>query len=532
MGFLGLLSRPWFRRAWVVQELAFAKEAMLICGQRSVAWSKLDEALDFVRRKRWYHHLNTDKIGHMDSVVRDPGPYAEFLRSKTSFGVGAINLSRTRRWITRGGRGPDHGGGLEMLIQMHRGTEASDPRDKVYAFLGLSGEYFRPRRSSNSDEVRVDSAGADTNANTDADADWTMKPMRPDYKLPVQDVYTDVTMRLMLKKGDLRMLSHVQDASHTNVCGLPSWVPDYSVQLQPYPLSFRGKAAWKACGPLKWTPAAAMMKSGLLPVQGFRIGTVQEAALLPKEAPDSAAYWASIVQIAAGLHDHYPIGVQRPGSGFRSQTRVEALWRTLIANTYNRQYPAPPSVGTLFLDYILNLQIRHTFASWSDGDFVPYRNLARPKTIEAERSAWHSLFAAEPSGSPYGTELYRERISSVVEGMFRGVYSPIGLSQLQHEFDIASGSMRRFFRTTGEADRRPDELYLGTGPRSLRCADEVWVLAGSTVPLILRPISTASAATSANDRYTLVGEAYVHGSMHWKERCDIASPELVDLVLE
>jgi hypothetical protein len=86
----------------------------------------------------------------------------------------------------------------------------------------------------------------------------------------------------------------------------------------------------------------------------------------------------------------------------------------------------------------------------------------------------------------------------VVESMFDGTYSPIGLAQLQHEFDQGSGSRRRLFKTKGG--------YIGTGARSLGKGDEVWILHGGSVPFILRP---------QHDRYhSLIGESFVYGVMH------------------
>ncbi len=520
LGLLALLSRPWFRRAWVVQELAFARVATLVCGEQSVEWWKLERVLEFLRTKRWYHHLSTEKIGHLDSVRGNPGIYGEFLKSKAKLGVGVINLSRTRRWITKRELDPKRSGSLDRLIQMHRDTEASDPRDKVYAFLGLAEGSLNGNLGSRK--------GGDTPAEPSPAPRRTVLPVRPDYKLPVQEVYTDVTARLMLGHGDLRILSHVQDASHTSIQGLPSWVPDYSVPLQPYPLFFRGKVPWEACGPLEWDPDVEAMKNGRLHVQGWPIGTVEETALLPMETSGSAAYWSSIIQVAKGLDDYYlDGGLHGLGRDAKAQSRVEALWRTLITNIYSRKYPASPSVGALFLDYVLNLQVRHTLAPLSNLDFLPHQNPMRPAAKGVDNSAWHSLLAAEPAGSAYGKELYRERIGSVVDGMFRGVYNPIGLSQLQHEFDIASGTMRRVFRAAKTASDGRRELLLGTGPRSLQAGDEVWVLGSFAVPAILRKVPRG-----INDwHYAFVGESYVHGAMYWDENRMREGQGAVDIVL-
>ena len=51
---------------------------------------------------------------------------------------------------------------------------------------------------------------------------------------------------------------------------------------------------------------------------------------------------------------------------------------------------------------------------------------------------------------------------------------------------------------------------LGLGPMSTAqdkaCRDEIWLLRGARVPFILRRLS--------EDRYRIVGEAYVHGLMY------------------
>ena len=82
--------------------------------------------------------------------------------------------------------------------------------------------------------------------------------------------------------------------------------------------------------------------------------------------------------------------------------------------------------------------------------------------------------------------------------MFNGTYSPIDLAQLQHELDQSGGKKRRVFKTRGG--------YMGTGPRSLRAGDEVWILHRAGLPFVLRP--------EPNGTFRLIGEAFVYGVMH------------------
>lgn len=148
----------------------------------------------------------------------------------------------------------------------------------------------------------------------------------------------------------------------TKIPDLHSWVPDYSVALHPYPLGFRGNCNWSACGELEWRlpDDHDVAETGLLLVQGFHIDTIAETVILPGEATDAAEPWASTVHLVSRLSNPYVISTIKGAP----DSRIEALWRTLTANTYSRRHPAPPYCGVLFIDYILNLQIRHRLAPW------------------------------------------------------------------------------------------------------------------------------------------------------------------------
>ncbi|KAK3359616.1 heterokaryon incompatibility protein-domain-containing protein [Lasiosphaeria hispida] len=499
LGFIAMIKRPWFRRAWVVQELALARSVTLVCGSHIISWKRLNSILSFIKSKRWYHHLSTEKIRHIAEVQRSPGIYRDFLQSKTEFVMAATTLASTRRYINDPSptRPPMP---LAKLIHSHRETQATDPRDKVYAFLGLADSPFLSRSQQT--------------------------PIKADYSLPVQKVYTAISTSLMLAQGDLSLLSHVQDASRTRTPGIPSWVPDYSVVLHPYPLAFRGNCRWSACGGLSWQPPAdaSMMRDlGLLGARGYRVGVVCGTARMPDEVTSQAAYWAQVVDLAAGLAQYYPF---RAGGKAPVVSRVEALWRTLVANTYSRTHVAPDECGELFIDYVLNLQIRHTLTPWAQAEkFLPHQSQSwhGGEGVEADEEdkrivpAWHKLLEAEPSDSPYSPSMYRARIASVVERMFRGTYAPIELAQLQHEFDMTVGEYRRVFRTDGG--------LLGAGPRSVAQGDEVWILGGAVVPMVLRRVGEG--------RHQLVGEAYVHGYMHSSRRdADDMLVEMEDIVIE
>lgn len=406
---------------------------------------------------------------HVTNLQKEPGIYKRLLKSKLDVGVGPVYLDATRLKISGCGRYEkevNRTPPLRMLLDTHRFSKSTDPRDKVYAFLGLANRKMAPFRTQ-------------PNAIT------------PDYNLSVQDVYTQTARALLTSFENLSLLSHVQDPSATKIKGLPSWVPDYSVPLDPYPLRYRGPGFWKACGKIPWKMNVFSMEHGDLDVRGYKLDYVDQTSVLLDETEDPSASWASIVKLALSLELPYP----NPAKKSNQPSRVEVLWRTLTTDTYNKIYPAPLQTGSLFIDYILNLQIRHRLMPWSSSDeFQPHHS----PLSESIYPEWNTLLNLEPDDSPHSLERYKERLATVVESMFNGTYSPIGLAQLQHEFDQSGGKRRRLFRTQSN--------YLGTGPRSLREGDEVWILHGGSVPFVLR--------RQSNGNYRLIGEAFVYGIMH------------------
>jgi hypothetical protein len=178
---------------------------------------------------------------------------------------------------------------------------------------------------------------------------------------------------------------------------------------------------------------------------------------------------------------------------------------------YNHTYPAPQETGSLFIDYIINLQIRHRLTPWSSTDEFHPHHLPLSESVHPD---WRKLFELEPPGSSYSLGSYTTRLTTVIERMFNGTYSPIGLAQLQHELDQSGGRQRRLFRTRGG--------FMGTGARSLRVNDEIWVLHRGLLPFVLRPLP--------NGHYSLVGESFVYGVMHG-EALKMGFPRK-DIVLE
>jgi hypothetical protein len=100
-----LLNRPWFRRVWVIQEVAMAQRAIVACGWKTVS---------------------TRVFTSSPSILGlDPD-----LHSKAILDVMPGHL-RARNWYNQQPT-------LYTLLQNFHRSEASDKRDMIYALLGMS----------------------------------------------------------------------------------------------------------------------------------------------------------------------------------------------------------------------------------------------------------------------------------------------------------------------------------------------------------------------------------------------------------
>ncbi|KAH0432517.1 hypothetical protein CcaCcLH18_06424 [Colletotrichum camelliae] len=140
----------WFSRIWTVQEAVFPKEAVLLLGPRSISWSTLIQAT------KTYTTALPENLFRVCEYA--DGPIA---------GLIAVLV-----WLN----GCKYDCKPSSAMQQWRGRQAHDPRDKVYALLGLFPPGTLPR-------VEI-----------------------CDYEIPVAEVYENLTLNLITDEQSLRPL--------------------------------------------------------------------------------------------------------------------------------------------------------------------------------------------------------------------------------------------------------------------------------------------------------------------------------------
>ncbi|KAH6716564.1 heterokaryon incompatibility protein-domain-containing protein [Leptodontidium sp. MPI-SDFR-AT-0119] len=160
---LNLIDRSWFERLWVWQEARLANEtSVVVCGNDAIPWTIVCEA--------------------MFCLLRKPLPLYFFSAFAKRFDTIQHLLIRTSRVD-----------GFSQLLKQTKFCKCADPRDKVYALLGMLGE---------KDQLGIE----------------------PDYTKSVDEVYKDTALRLIYNTGSLDVLRHIE-LNDSNK--LPSWVPDW-----------------------------------------------------------------------------------------------------------------------------------------------------------------------------------------------------------------------------------------------------------------------------------------------------------------
>ncbi|KAI1372511.1 heterokaryon incompatibility protein-domain-containing protein [Hypoxylon crocopeplum] len=281
-----LLSRDYFQRAWVVQELVLARELVFFVGDMEIPPSQLLNAIQLISACGLIHTTTTDP-----ALISGGGFRAmpHILRAQ-------LDRKNGRPWP------------FDDFLFICRDRLASRPEDKIFSVLGL----IDAERS----RIRVEDAIA-----TDG--------------ILLDVLYMNVTKALAEEHGWSYVLSLVAEGAAEST-DLPSWILDFRNPLYPKPFWFYGGTHFKAA-------STAPSRFSICSPDASHPNTASWRLSL------SASYIDEIVQIGesdAELHPdqckyangHFLDLISKLGRRYRGtdELSIDAVMKTLTADVFGR----------------------------------------------------------------------------------------------------------------------------------------------------------------------------------------------------
>lgn len=299
---ISLLYRDWFHRTWVIQEVASAREAIVLCGGHKLRWETFAAV---------YMRLGD----HFFSVSQSGSQTARHALENIS----AIENARRSR-----------SGALFMpLFHILLATSSSqcvDPRDKIYAVKGLAKDWMHKR-------------GLEKN-----------------YTASFETLFKKFAIADVNRNLNLRILSCPSERDEESKVALPSWTPDWRKIDNAHPfVRYSEYTKFRASNEMK-AEAWHSHDQNVLHVRGKWVDSV--AVLGPQSSftktidvfEINERKIAEIGESFKWLQECETLASNR--EGFITPERQEELGQTLTCGLTGDGLPAPKHYSKYFLSYM------------------------------------------------------------------------------------------------------------------------------------------------------------------------------------
>ena len=450
-----LLSRPWWTRVWTVQEFVLSSKVTLACGSRSLTRSNFGDAMQMV----W--HCAFPESGSEPSSI-----------SRVAF-YHAWNRRRLLEWFTYGQVDNDYRPSLVAILSVFSDHQATNDRDRIYSFLGLS---------ANPGLIKVD------------------------YTETIDTVYSNFIISFIQEHRNLDIIcfAHNFRFNEPQEPAIPSRVSDWRVNLEPnvVPLMVSqsgnksignlrrpslscGSVIYSACGTRG--PEVKFPAAGRIECKGILLDSIDGLG------GNAIGHWFSDGNQSDGMvqstsarntrtgHEHMPSNSKTDATV--SYSTMLKICRSLVLGRQDRYLRHPPRIDRLITEF-------HMFCQ---------KAMSSPSEVHATFRDWYSC-----------------NRSLKVQGIDLELFSRQTLGYIEYRkvdfYDHSDWNcfLARFRDTTVKMARRlmaTNRGLIGMAPHRAQKGDIVCILFGCSVPVVLR-------GRSGEEEYEFIGECYVDGFMN------------------
>ncbi|KAF5878889.1 putative heterokaryon incompatibility protein [Botrytis fragariae] len=446
-------SRDYWNRLWIMQEFCLGKELMITCGQKTIPfhhWFESAWIFFAMQSSMIIHTYGLQRTAH-DPIVSPI--LQEIARCLSTAPISLNRLLGTRKHHRKTGGSP-------LVKLLERGCiqasndlvrKARYPRDRIYGLLGMASD----AQSLNIQPIYT---------NIDSDEETVQ-------------IFTSVSRKLLVQNnGDL--LAWNQQPKTLE--GLPSWAPDFTNTLLEPSCETKKAALFSASGQseLSIVPASEDKDPKIIGLRGVRVDTVM--------AIGSLFTVDNRQGIISRTTDEYLAIHANTMRYFDEITHFCEQAQTL--NAKDAASPLPQDGMKWF------------GANWripcaDQTDSFTFRTRASHTSLMGYNDLRRSI------------ELYSDNARSITDNHLS-----------EEEFDANTEEHIRCVQTAAYAsyknamsyqqNRRPsisEQGYVGLVPGHSLPGDVIVIIFGMVQPFVIRSVG--------EDRWELIGEAYVHGIM-------------------
>lgn len=448
--FAQLIQQSYFTRVWVIQESRVAKSAKLLWGNCDVDW-----------RVFWRMVTLLIRIGCLQSYQADRP------RSR-------LDLENILILVPKGlleSEGPES---LLDLLWNTQHRKATDPRDRVFALLGLHTDLSNHELS-----------------------------FEANYRKSTIEVYQDLARFSISHLPRLDVLSYVFHVDSLLTSGSPSWCPRWDRNtVWGQPLSVRG---FKASAGKEASLGGIEHNPDTLSLHGVEVTSVESISLLTKSSINHE--W-----ILYTISDCWKRVAQKLPDPYNGKPLIQSFVSTLTTGTTLDPVTVPGKIKHL-LDYV-------AYFSAVLADMTEHPDPCRNDKICPQHildSAVLALELAKNLGERSNSHCLPSGLKDISKATMRKLHprneiAAAEASRVQLSLLEGGGDPIRFLASLCQGYIGTENFFLtksglmGRGPRVMESGDIVAVLYGGQVPYILRP--------TTDGHFLFVGACYVEGLMN------------------
>ncbi|KAH7409330.1 heterokaryon incompatibility protein-domain-containing protein [Cadophora sp. MPI-SDFR-AT-0126] len=453
-------GREWFGRVWIVQEVRVASNAVAFIGDYEISWMIIYIASSWFATKN-YKHLPAGN-GHLGMVTWPNRIGCHKLDRNASFHVPLTNL-----------------------IRQMRPSKATDPRDKIFALLGMALE------AEGSEDPRL----------------------KPDYSKSLEETYRDVSRFLIEHERSLQILSAV------------CWVPDPRSPLTWKHTSNESEFGTETLSSIEWGPPDEKVvfpswvprwdcPNIALPLVDrqdhgtfFRASGDISLCLIPSADENALIVKGLEIDVVTCVSD---VAFSRLIGYEPHQTAIDRAWQEMGSKA-TTIYPEDNRLDIFHLTLTAGLMLNQKEAE-NDATYQGSVRAFRKKMprycqakggfeVMASGSKDENFLISNVSVDPEVVEIAED-----IEVLTDMTGDPDAYLRLVEDYC----SERQFF-ITGNG-------RMGLGPKGLLPEDHVCILFGGDTPYVLRKTESC---------WKFVGECYVHGVMKGEAVKDLKGDGIV-----